>query len=315
MITFLYCIDSNYNSQAVTSINSLILNSSQQFKVIIIHKNPESFLHFKNKLISEENLVDLKVIKFINPGYELPGLEGAHVSEATYYRLFLTQILDFSIEKLIYLDADVVCVNNPFPLLDKEYSNFEESGFQIGVKTTNVYENDPKITMFSRLNIFSKYFNAGVMFINYNKWIAENLSIKLLDTLEAITDKIEYWDQDVLNTYFDGNYFEINETFNYLLDINSNFSINEIKEIEKKTFFHYVGSLKPWSVSGALKETSKYYHHFYKESGLGTYHIVSKWKSNELKIILNAIKNSELNKLNSPVKFLWECLKSLILRK
>ena len=159
MITFLYCIDSNYNSQAVTSINSLILNSSQQFKVIIIHKNPESFLHFKNKLISEENLVDLKVIKFINPGYELPGLEGAHVSEATYYRLFLTQILDFSIEKLIYLDADVVCVNNPFPLLDKEYSNFRRGlGSRLVFKTTNVYENDPKITMFSRLNIFSKIF-------------------------------------------------------------------------------------------------------------------------------------------------------------
>ena len=45
------------------------------------------------------------------------------------------------------------------------------------------------------------------MFINYNEWIAENLSIKLLDTLEAISDKIEYWDQDVLNTYFDGKLF------------------------------------------------------------------------------------------------------------
>ena len=43
-----YCFDSNYNIQALCSINSLINNSDTEINLHIIHDNPESFKKILN---------------------------------------------------------------------------------------------------------------------------------------------------------------------------------------------------------------------------------------------------------------------------
>ena len=43
MISFVYCLDDNYNRQAITSINSLLNNASEPINVFVIHKDPENF--------------------------------------------------------------------------------------------------------------------------------------------------------------------------------------------------------------------------------------------------------------------------------
>ena len=35
-----------------------------------------------------------------------------HISEATYYRLFIEQHLPNDIDEILYIDPDVVCLNN-----------------------------------------------------------------------------------------------------------------------------------------------------------------------------------------------------------
>ena len=44
MISFVYCLDDNYNRQAITSINSLLNNASEPINIFVIHKNPENFI-------------------------------------------------------------------------------------------------------------------------------------------------------------------------------------------------------------------------------------------------------------------------------
>ena len=68
----------------------------------------------------------------------------------------------------------------------------------------------------SRLDLKNKkYFNAGVMVIDFKKWINNNLSEKLISKMEQIYANIFFWDQDVLNAYFDGDYIELDEKYNF----------------------------------------------------------------------------------------------------
>ena len=67
-----------------------------------------------------------------------------------------------------------------------------------------------------RLNMKSnKYFNAGVMVIDYEKWIKDSLSKKLISRLKELESKILFWDQDVLNSFFDGVYLELDNVYNF----------------------------------------------------------------------------------------------------
>ena len=54
------------------------------------------------------------------------------------------------------------------------------------------------------------------MFINLKKWREDKITDALIDTMDNIKESIQYWDQDVLNSYFDGDYFEIQEKFNFI---------------------------------------------------------------------------------------------------
>ena len=42
MLSFIYCLDENYNIQSIVSLSSLLDNVSKKINVIFLHKNPET---------------------------------------------------------------------------------------------------------------------------------------------------------------------------------------------------------------------------------------------------------------------------------
>ena len=76
-----------------------------------------------------------------------------------------------------------------------------------------VLKNNEKL--FKDLNLKDSYFNAGVMFINLELWRKSNTTNFLIEKLEEIKHKITFWDQDVLNAHFDGEYFQLDEGMNF----------------------------------------------------------------------------------------------------
>ena len=102
--------------------------------------------------------------------------------------------------------------------------------------------------MFAKLGLKGTgYFNAGVMFINYKKWLANNSKQGLLLKMHEIQNKIIFWDQDVLNAYFNGEYLEINDSYNYKVDVDDP-KQGKI-DIENIKILHYVGKSKPWIIA------------------------------------------------------------------
>ena len=71
----------------------------------------------KINLISKVNF--LEIIQFNDLNYEYPNIDKSHVSKATYFRLYIEKHLSKKIDKVLYLDPDVVCINN----FEKEYDD------------------------------------------------------------------------------------------------------------------------------------------------------------------------------------------------
>ena len=63
----------------------------------------------------------------------------------------------------------------------------------------------------------NNYFNAGVIVINYRFWKSQGLGQKLLNAMDEICEKVNFWDQDILNYVIDGNYLSISNNLNFLL--------------------------------------------------------------------------------------------------
>jgi len=313
MINYLYCFDTNYNIQALCSIYSLLQKSSEKINLEIIHNEPESFKKIYEKIINHINLNNLNLHKFKNPGIEFPKLNGAHVSEATYYRLFISKYISKDVDSLVYLDADIICYKDPSIEINKSIKDLLNSDKVISVKTEQKIEGSNQ-EMFKRLSLESgSYFNAGVMLINFKKWNESNLTEPILEKMKELEENIIFWDQDVLNSYFDGRYIELNNNLNYNLFLTENNSkVKTSKKSENEMILiHYSGSYKPWTVRGAYNLSSHFYHQIYRELFKHNYHITSNWRVGSFIQLIRGILNLNIFYINRPVGFLIDSLKTL----
>lgn len=294
-MNFLYCFDNNYNIQASISIHSLLEHLETKADIHIIHKDPPSFIKLMGKIKKHKNLSNIYIHKF-NKSMDFPKLEESHVSEATYYRIFISDYLDENIEHLIYLDADTVVVNNIESELMSISKDLNISDNVIAAKTdVNLSKHSKKLTGNER------YFNAGVMFINYKKWVSNNCLEGLLLKMKEIQNEIIFWDQDVLNAYFNGVYLEINESYNYKVDVDdSNQGKIDTKNIK---ILHYVGKSKPWTVRGASKDNSIHYQNKYNELFFLPYHISNNWKRQAFDDLRTLYKFNLIKRVKKPIGF------------
>jgi len=315
MLNLLYCFDANYNFQAFTSMFSILKNTSNQVNIYIIHQNETNFEFIPKKILNHKNLSEINVYKFENKNYEFPNIEGTHVSEATYYRIFLEDYLHPSVNEIVYLDADIVCVNDPYDLLINEVNNLKKSTYVISSKTEHLRKDSPD--NFLRLGMKSeKYFNAGVMIIDLKKWKKQDVKNKTMKILSKSSDSLKFWDQDLLNISFDGNYKDLKESFNKVIDLASyeylNYSVTEEEYIKDICLVHYAGSHKPWNINGILCNLSEFYQTNYRFLMDGHYHITHKMKRLSIFYLLKSFINLEFFKTKQPLRLFRDFVNSLI---
>jgi lipopolysaccharide biosynthesis glycosyltransferase len=266
-MNIVYCTDNNYLKQCLISICSICENN-ENINFYILHNG----LSQKNLIIMEQFLkkyatISVQLIEIKDSLFSsFPiGKENqtTYVSLATYYRLYLADILPDTIEKVIYLDCDVIVTDSMIQLWHTDVSNFAVAA----VPDTNTYD----IQTYNRLHYNPElgYFNAGVLLINLNFWRKNNITKLFLQCVKENYDKLQWHDQDVLNLCLKNNKTRLPFTFNFqegfLRKQIPLFYIewNEIFKVEKKpTIIHYTGSSKPWQSD--CKNPLKTQYLFYK---------------------------------------------------
>lgn len=309
MLNIVYAIDENYNKQAYLSICSILENTSTNCSIFIIHKCKISFEPYKDMINKIFKNVNIKIFNFSNnENFYFPNLEDAHVSDATYYRLFIDQYIPKTVKQFIYIDADAFCLQDPTEVVEATFQQLKEGGYFIGAKTEHT-EKDLEFERIKKLGIDSKYFNAGVMFVDYEKSLNFQLFQKLRVKLNEIQTLIEFWDQDVLNSFFNGDFYEINANLNFdsnKLDLKKNIITKKI------IFLHFKGSKKPWTIDGIFNTSSIFYTKLYQKYNLGSYHITTRWRKDLLIKFLKSITSFKIFRLKNPIKFSYSVLSVLV---
>ncbi len=304
----LYCFDEGYNLQTYASIYSIAKYlTKSKLDIYIIHKNPDTFISYSEKIKNLENIGEVYLLQFNKNISHYPNLKNKHVSEATYYRLFLSEYIPGHLDHLIYLDSDVFCVNDPEYALNYSVENLISSDLIISA-ATEVYKTSNNL-IFSKLSLNDvRYFNAGVMVIDFQQWLKE---VKIEDFLAILNENqnlLDNWDQDLLNIYFDGDYLELTNFLNFRI----NFSIPSYFIENYPIFIHFAGNHKPWTLEGSYDDISDIYFTLLEELKVKSYNI--KLKSRKLKAIGFLIKKIVTLKIfqnKNYFKLLIENLKAL----
>ena len=295
---------------------SLLDAISENINIHILHNNLSTLKNVPSKITNHKNLSKLSKYEFKDTNLNFPNLETSHVSQATYYRLFISEYIKVDSKFIVYIDADMICILDPIQSIKETITELEKSGLLVAAKTEiekklAKQELEAYLKMeffklywpFDRLPIKNRYFNAGFMIINLDLWKQNNIYLKLLDCMDEIRHKIVAWDQDILNSVIKDNYLELDSKFNL-------FSQHYIDNYDVH-FLHYYGSKKPWKTDGLFNENSEIYHKNFRKVNQKTYHIEHTWRMHSLRQLIYNIANLKIFKLQHPIYFIKEFTFSL----
>lgn len=250
------CTDNNFIMPCGVMLRSLSLNNKEEeinANVIIDNSVTEEN---KGKLLSTISDNDKHRITFhlINSDfmdkYPSLGVVSPHVTKATYYRLFMTDLLPETINKVIYLDCDLVVRHSLSDLWNTD----------LGDKAIACVMDqcDRAICNYNRLRINPElgYFNAGVQLMNIKLWREENLVKRFEEYIRTFPERILFHDQDVMNAIFQESKinlplkYNVQTSFYHKIDVvefNYWKHSHEIENAIRDPFIlHFSSGLKPW---------------------------------------------------------------------
>ena len=145
-----------------------------------------------------------------------------YVTIETYFRLFIPYIFP-NMEKIIYLDGDMVCLVDISKLFDVDICDYLLAGVR-DVLTHWYYMPEWKrdkrwfkvCEVLLSMERPENYINAGMLLLNCNKFRETYTMQKVIDTINS--RKWRRHDQDVINVLSENKILHIHNAWDYMLD-------------------------------------------------------------------------------------------------
>jgi len=169
-------------------------------------------------------------------------------SVETYYRLFLTDLLPEDMERILYVDTDVIINRNI-----REYyeQDFEGNCFVVSRDLSmkkQVLDSGWYVARFLREE-GRPYFNAGVMLYNMNLLREMDLPRKVVEAEKEFHDLLYALDQDILNyLFYDKVKYADGYMYNFIAKGYASEEWNYSRVKEEVKIIHFAGGVKPWNV-------------------------------------------------------------------
>ena len=179
-------------------------------------------------------------------------------SQAAYLRLLIVEILPKSIDRIIYLDSDLVVEGNLRQLWEAEVGD----NLALAVQDFwNPYVSCPDALpeTYEQLGIsaHTPYFNTGVMVINLKQWRAQKIVPKVLAFTNQYHNLIRYADQDGINAAIAGRVGLLDPKWNVMVHIVDSFGwafdLSDAKKQDQQDallqapwILHFTSPVKPW---------------------------------------------------------------------
>lgn len=229
-------IDKNYVAQMGIMLTSIVENNSSMAINVHIFTSSDltAYIERFNAFVSRYENVCIKIYIIEESSFYDIHVGQYNMTLATYFRIVIPQILYEHLDRVLYMDSDVVCINKIDELLDESFDGypFLAAIDQIPDRVSNQYKKA------LGLGLDTEYFNAGVLYIDLKKWHDLEISSKAFSVLKQ--RKLKLMDQDALNIAAVNMWKKLSIKYNYMY--------KDDRDIPKDTvLIHYTGGMgKPW---------------------------------------------------------------------
>lgn len=230
----IYIMQSSLTDKELQQIEDVVINQGHEFHVISI---------------KDEYFKDAPVVM--------------HYSKEMYYRLLAFKFMPPKIDKLLYLDPDILIINGI-----SELYNTDLTGYLYAA----AYHNRGSINKINKIRLkpydIEAYYNSGVLLFNLNQQRNTIDEKDIFDFVRENADTLILPDQDILNALYSKSIKPVDEIlynydpryYNYYKIIsNGKYDMNYI--IYNTSIIHFCGKQKPWKKNYSGKFHSLYKHY------------------------------------------------------
>ncbi|MBY7145045.1 glycosyltransferase family 8 protein [Virgibacillus sp. NKC19-3] len=262
-MNILVTLNSNYIKPLKVMLHSLFVNNQEEaFTVYLMHTSmKEAELSDINQYIVERGH-RLVVITVTNDYFQAAPVV-KHYTKEMYYRLLAFQFLPSDLDKIVYLDPDILVINEIRTLYDIDISGYLYAA---------AYHEVASATEINKLRLkpydMDAYYNSGVLVMNLNLQREKIKEQEIFNYVEEHKKRLLYPDQDIINALYSQDIKNLDEViYNYdpryyrFYKAVSSGRKDVDYVIHNTCFIHYRGKKKPWHKNYTGKFHSIYKHY------------------------------------------------------
>ncbi|MER5337559.1 glycosyltransferase family 8 protein [Micromonospora sp. NPDC002717] len=168
-----------------------------------------------------------------------------YLSPAMYLRLLVPGALPADVERVLYLDCDVMCTNSLKPLFEIDMGTAPLGAVRDPFNRRLLDMGGlPGLASYKELDPRADYFNSGVLLIDVPHWKEAKVTETSLNYLARHAHESRYPDQDALNYAVYGNWLRLPRRWNDLMAwrLEPEFG----GKLSDAAIIHPAGPIKPW---------------------------------------------------------------------
>ncbi len=216
--------DNHYVVMIAALIKSIELNLSRDKKIDLYIIEDRISVHNKKKLQLSINpdvttLIWKKISEIIPNGIKLP-VDKSSYPLSIYARLFIPHFLSDNVDKVLYLDVDMIVLQDISLLFDTDLShNIAAAVTDLGVPVFNNSWGGVKNYKELGFAPDTKYFNSGLLLMNSKLWKENKIAEQTIECINQNRAFANYPDQYGLNIVLANQWTELDSRWNHFATI------------------------------------------------------------------------------------------------
>ncbi len=262
IINIAMIIDQNFIAPSLATIKSMrdSKNKHKEYQIHILAVNVSSRIKNEFHKLQTKDL-SIKFIDCSSQKYEgMHNFDSSKPCVASISALIKFDIPNLipHLNKILYLDGDIIVNKDLSPLYDEDVSNYYVAAVKDSGRMYYVTEQTKDL---------NDYFNSGVMLLNLEKMRLDNLTDKLIETKKNSTDN-SLMDQNIFNIVMNGNAKLLDIKYNLLVlnltRAKAKWNINDINHfyntsyssftnlLEECVIMHFSSKEKPYNYKNTI---------------------------------------------------------------
>jgi lipopolysaccharide biosynthesis glycosyltransferase len=258
-ISVLFCCDPGYYQHLAVALVSLLRSNSRNFLDIHLISSQRDTAS-EAKLAASLSAYGNFRFQTYYWNHKTPLYTSYHITSDAYTRLFASAILDKSIRKILYLDSDLVVIDDLAPVWETDIQDYVLAAapdpFGAGRREA------------LGMPAGRTYVNSGVLLLNLDRWRADDLPARLAEYARREGANLLFHDQDAINAVL--------HPWTRILDYRWNLQARMLrrsqtgslpdrtairKAASSPAIVHYTSARKPWVFVMATPATRLYREH------------------------------------------------------